>query len=370
MVSALRGVSNSSLLIRRTTVGNSTAGSTQNQSNRSELALASDLQGDRSFDPASDLSTFQTERIALKARSRTRIRQDEDGNLRATNRTNLRFQYDLETGDGQRIRLRAKAKLKQTVVQDENGDLAVKTKVKFQFRLIQQDVNRGLGSVAQSDGDNRALDAFSNVLESLGTEFADDGAIDADELVASIVNAFNELYEQFAGEPVSPNDVAPQAGDPDGIANAGVSVRVQIRNAAADIEPVSSGEPDPITSVQQQPATLSAESVAIETSPESTSATAVDETAEDEATDVEQVDDVEQVESNDEPDDIASISQSNGDLTENDRREAIQQVRLRFVQSFSQVIETLTPEGDSGQSSLLVRQQFNQRLTANISYLA
>ena len=345
-------------------------------------ALQANQFSDLGFDPSSELQSYQSERLALKARSRTKIRVDDEGNLRATNRTKLQFRYDLETSDGQQISLRAKARIKQSVVQDENGDLAIQTKIKFQFRLIQQDVSEELNPVAQTAEDRLALGAFGDALDSAGVQFADQGAIDADELIGAVLDAFNELYERFSA---GPRPSVASGTEPDTVADApdeaiaqavdrtqanvvdAVSVRVRLRSIAA-VESTTETVTDAAAGGGEVSEPSETDVVSSDLSSDDV----------DEARDIE-VDD-ERDDDDDERDDDDDVSASDRPSTaqttdsENnesiDRGEALQRVRIRFVQSFSQVIESLSPSGESDAPIRVVQQQSSLRLKANISFLA
>ncbi|MEM8670775.1 MAG: hypothetical protein AAGG48_24825 [Planctomycetota bacterium] len=320
------------------------------------------------FDPATDLSNALSERLALKVRSKTRVRVDDEGNLRATSRTKLRFRYDLETNDGQKLSLRAKANVKQTLVQDEDGAFSLQTKVKFQFRLIQQDVNAGINSLNPNESENRSLEAFTRQVDRLSSQFSDEGSIDADELIASVLDAFNQLYERFSGN--EPAAERPEENEVDA-----VSVRVRLQNTSitanvgqsdvpiAEVPDVETDSSQPVDNVE----------AAVGTVESSEDVDDVDEPDDDDA--------VEEARDDDDREERSSSVADSGKQDETtapsdpssepvDRREVLQQVRVRFVQSFSQVVQTLSPENGSGDNLTLVQQQSSLKFSARVSYLA
>lgn len=254
--------------------------------------------------------------------------------------------------------MRAKANVKQTVVQDEDGNLAIQTKVKFQFRLIQQDVSSGLSPLAGSESESDALLAFGQELESLASQFGEEGTIDADELIASVLDAFNELYRTFAGES-SPPSVDGDVVDAE-------SVQVRSENAtetlppSAALPPVESNPIEPVETDEAEAVVLvenPAQPGPIDESEVAPSVAEVQGETAGPAIDAEN-------------NTLAETPVGNEATEAVDRRAVLQQVRLQFVQSISQTIRTLTPDGETGPGLTVLQQQSSLRFSASLSYLA
>lgn len=322
---------------------------TDSVSIRDVLSLSSDRRQQVADDPATALTVNSAAQLNVKVRSRSQIRVDDDGSFRAVNQTKLRFSYDLKLDDGQTIQLRAKAKVRQSVTQNEAGDIAIKTKVKFQFSLIQQDVSDGLEPLqgGTNDGETNPLQAFLDVVDSVVADFADDGQIDADTLIHTVLDEFNSLFASLSGALPEPPDTSP-ADTPD--------LGGDVIDALPPSGPSITTTDDVDTEAPVQPANVEPETgtVADDSAPADTVVIApLPETA-----------------PTDEADPGQETLASATDATANDAsaRDVLQEVRIRFVQSFSQVIRTLTPNGDddTGQFSLVQKSHF--KLNASFQY--
>ncbi len=371
-------------------------------------------------DDGDSLQISSAANLSLKVRNKTRVRVNEDGSTRAVSKTRLNFKYELETADGQRLQLKARARIKQSIVQDENGDIAVKTKVKLQFKLLQEDVAGGLSSLTENLGDDQAnpLDAFLNVVEGVVADFTDDGTVDADTLINTVLEGFNSLLDAFGGDDSAsgqqvfglptpdqnvvdalpnPLPVSDGAGEVFGLPTPVPSDDVEVVPVAIDVEPIAEdngtedngagevfGLPTPDASAEDQ-----AEPVEIQLEPVVPVAQA--EVAEVETDDVDDADEVD----GDDDDDVEatastqptaeSAAQPEDNVVEvkppvvdntaarqdqiESAQEVLQTVRLKFVQSFSQVVSTLSPEGEDDGGLLLVqRGSYRLSAKAHLSY--
>lgn len=333
------------------------------------------ITGDRSRlltnnDPGAALSLHSATQLAFRVRSQSKIRVDDDGTLRAVNKTQLRFKYDLQTQDGLDIQLRAKAKIKQSIRIDENGDTTIKTRVKLQFSLIQQDVSNGLQPLQSSlpEGDTNPLQSFIDLVDGVVADFADDGQIDADTLIATVLNEFNSLLTSLSGGLQEGSDAETIDGDV-------IDVVPTPIYPLAD-EPVADVNGD----VPTEPVILEADAetdgagiIAVDESTE----TGVDSTAE-----LVSAPPIAPLDGATEPGSSADALVTAGDVTAADvtaadvdakvetTREVLQEVRIRFIQSFSQVIKTLTPSGDDDAAELSLVQSSRFKFDARFQYSA
>ncbi len=146
--------------------------------------------------------TVQESHLALQIRSRTELRTASNGTVSERDTAKLRFHYDLTTADGQHVELNVKAKVRQASVQDEAGNFASKTRVRLQFSLLLEGVADGL-SPLQSDqvpGDTRSgvadgLQAFLNSVGDALQQFVEGDGVTADDLVTKTADTFNTLVD-------------------------------------------------------------------------------------------------------------------------------------------------------------------------------
>ncbi len=144
--------------------------------------------------------TYQ--RTALSIRSRWRVQETDDGQLRATSQSKLRFQYEFEAADGTRIRIRAKANLtySQAIDGDEQSQ-SLRMRVKASVSVVQQNMASDVSSLGESpevptDAQaalSRALDFFQQVTTAATSSFLNGNPLDGDKLITELVDAFNEL---------------------------------------------------------------------------------------------------------------------------------------------------------------------------------
>ena len=313
-------------------------------------------------DPATALSVNSATQLAFRVRSQSKVRVDDDGSLRAVNKTQLRFSYDLESEDGQRIQLRVKAKVKESVTLDENGDIAVKTRVKLQFSLIQKDISDGLSPLqsAQDDGDSNPLQAFLDVVDSVVSDYADDGQIDADTLISTVLDEFNSLFANLSGGSLAPIDAATIDGDvidalPQPSSPPDAEAGVEEVEAAAPVQPTS---PETETDVEGEGTIFVAEPLAtgLESNARLVSAPLTEITPVGE-TDADPVRD-------------SFVNAADAETKVETANDILQQVRIRFVQSFTQVIKTLTPNSEDDSSGLSLVQKSSFKFDARVQYNA
>ncbi len=306
----------------------------------------------------SGLSLSNEAQLAFKLASRSEVRVHEDGSVQYANKTQLRFRYDLQTDDGQQIQLHARAKFKQTATLDENGDIAIKTRVKLQFSLIQSDIAESVRPLlGGNSAEGSPLDNFLNVVNDAVSGFVDDGTVDADTLVNSVLEEFNLLF----------NEVSTQTG-------AGESP------PAIEVTPTDSGSESSQSDAESQIAAAeaiayteagvesAADAAAVENAVESAESTSETGEAIEEATgessdvaDPEGVDEVADTGATEESDDAPTVDPAES------AREVLTEVRIRFVQSFYGVIRTLSP-GESDGANLTQIQQSNFRFAAHLQY--
>ncbi len=281
--------------------------------------------------------------LRLRVRSKSKLRVGQDDSLRAVNKTKLRFRYDLELAGGQKIQLRARASLKQTAWRSENGDTETKTRVKFQFSLIQQEVSEGLSPLQIGDGESSPLSAFLNIVDEAVSDFSDDGTIDADTLIGTVLDEFNTLLASLAGE-------APTASD--------VIDAPAVRDPAPESPPIDNLPLSIPSAVESE-----SESDAVESQP-------VD-NAPSELIEPPRVADSSQLAEADPPGpatvDLGESQLNAPEVTEQTAKEVLESVRIRFIQSFSQVIKTLSPDGEGEPRFSLVQKQ-NFRLNASFHF--
>ncbi len=142
------------------------------------------------------------QRTDLSVRSRFRVSQTDDGELRTTLHSKLRFRYDFEAADGTKIRIRAKANLHYS--QKSDGDQqsqSLKLRVKAHVSVVQKSVTSGVGAVAElpelsaaaQQGLSEALELFQQMTDAATSVFLGGDPLDGDSLIAGLVEAFNEL---------------------------------------------------------------------------------------------------------------------------------------------------------------------------------
>ena len=147
------------------------------------------------------ISTGSSANALLRSKSELKIKQSDDGSIAFKFKSKLKFDYEFQSEDGTSIKISAKIKSRISY-SENNGEQSVKLKSRVKFQLsatlksVQSGVAPALGSENVSDEQNSeiatALQGFSDLIDRLSSEFQGD-AIDGDDLIVSIVNAFNEL---------------------------------------------------------------------------------------------------------------------------------------------------------------------------------
>ncbi len=325
-----------------------------------------------SSDPSLPLQLTSASQLALRVRSRSKVLINEDGSSRAVTKTQLRFRYDFESSDGQRLQLRAKARIKHSVTTGSDGEVAIKTRVKLQFSLLQQEVSDGvaplLEGTPQDQNQPNPLQAFQGAVNAFVSDFADDGQIDADTLISSVLEEFNSLLDALSGRSSEPTNPLPELpvpreavlddavidddSDDQNVVFALPTPDQSITLQPQEIDPVPTNDPTVIESenasddddakVASQPVTDSP--VPSEPASEETAVTVAA---------------VPTVESPDAP------AQATPEAT---AQEVLQAVRIRFVESFTQVIRTLSPSDDDGVGGTLLVQNSRLRFDARLQY--
>jgi len=172
-----------------------------------------------------ELSDAYRQRESLSIRARTKLKISKDGEIKAKSQVKLRYKYDFVSADGSKISVRLKANLnfKQTVDGDQYTQ-SLKLSAKASVKAIQRDVSSATTSLQQAPGIpadidktiSKALDLFGKLTDAAVGEFVERDRLDGDQLIAGVVDAFNEfagaVLQSFllAGEaqPVLPDSVA------------------------------------------------------------------------------------------------------------------------------------------------------------------
>ena len=277
--------------------------------------------------------TVQESHLALQIRSRSEVRTDRNGTVAERTSTQLKFHYDLTTADGQHIELNVKAKVQQSSVQDAAGNSISKTQVKLQFSLLQEGVAEDLSPLLsdQVPSDTRSgvsdgLQAFLNSVGDALQQFSEGDNSTADDLLTKTVDTFNTLVDALTTLlfPATGSDAPPALPASD---ESPVLIPPVALPAPSDLEPLPALPTDeevvPVSLTVTDP-----EDPAIQPAP-----------AEGE------------VVPPTEPDAAASPTQL--------ATQVLQSVRLRFVQSLTQIIRTLTPDEQSGNGSTVTTQRLD-----------
>jgi hypothetical protein len=294
------------------------------------------------FSELADFSgqTVQESHLALQIRSRTELRTRSDGTVSERTSTKLRFHYDLTTADGQHIELNVKAKVGQTSVQDGAGNSVTKTQVKLQFSLLQEGVADDLAPL-QSDqvpsetqsGVADGLQAFLSAVGDAVQNFVEGDNITADDLVTKTVDTFNTLLDALTHLlfPAAGNEAPPALPADD-------EPPVQI--SAIPPPPPNDSEPGPAV-----PADGGVGVSAENSEPETPSAASDDSAlAGDSANSAASIPTEGSALSPAEPSAATSPDQL--------ATQVLQTIRLRFVQSLTQIIRSLTSKEPSGDTSI------------------
>jgi len=293
--------------------------------------------------------------LAVRAASRTWLRQTDGGQIDLKSKSWLEFNYEFESEDGTRVTLRARAKTEISYHREADGSYALKARVKLQIAAVRESVESGLEPLFGSDGTTElgtavssALDGFREAIDGLTRRFIDD-AISGDDLIPGMVDAFNALAElvqtlAFGDKRSS----AISAGESDAVlSDAAIPAAVPAHEpaASADTEAV---DDEPVGEVAELPA---------EQRP---------------AADPADVGGAEEVESaEDEPRSLPETSETEtrvetpGATSATLRQSLLLDLRLRFVQSMSQLVATFDPSAEAADLvGTSVRSRLDLRLAA------
>ncbi len=147
------------------------------------------------------------ERTSLAIRSHSRVVATDDGQLRVSSHSRLRFRYDFETADGTRIHVRAKVNLDYSQTDHGDGETqSIRLRAKVGVSVFQQDVSAAVQPVLDAphvsadarSGISHALDLFHRATDALGSRFLDEHQVDGDGLIAGLVEEFNGLSESLS----------------------------------------------------------------------------------------------------------------------------------------------------------------------------
>ena len=273
--------------------------------------------------------TVQESHLALRIRSRSELRTANDGTVSERTSVKLRFHYDLTTADGQHIELNVKAKVRQVSIEDAAGNSVSKTQVKLQFSLLQEGVAGDLTPL-QSDqvpsdtrsGVSDGLQAFLSAVGEALQDFVEGDSVTADDLVRKTVDTFNTLVDALtqllfpSAENAEP-PALPTSDEPLG----------QI--PAITPPPLEDSDSSPVQPVVTSPPSLPVpDDAGVTNEPSQTESSPTEGGA---------------IPAIPAPADQTTPAQS--------ANQVLQTVRLRFIQSLTQIIRTLTPDEQAGDNS-------------------
>jgi len=311
----------------------------------------------------------QESHLALQIRSRTQVRTSSDGTTREHESTKLRFHYDVTTADGQHIELNVKAKVRQVSIEDAAGNSVSKTQVKLQFSLLQQGVVDGLSPLQSdevaSDTQSGIADRLQAFLTSVGDalqQFIEGDKLTADDLVKTTVDTFNTLVDALADLLFAPTgSEAPPALPPGGgPSQIPAPTPVPLENTAT-IPAATVGDSDPPSQVLPLPVDGNVVPLQAETPQPETPVVAdlpaipVDTTS---------------PIASPEPTEVSAAPAADADATASPPPSAthvLQSVRLRFMQSLTQIIRTLTPAEQPGDRPLASFQRLDYRSSLSLN---
>ena len=142
--------------------------------------------------------------------SRIRVKLNDSG-------TRLRFRYAFKAADGAQIRIRTKANLKssQADVGDQGLD-STRLRAKLKVAVFEKNVTAGISHLLDSSqvpgevkgATSEAVQQFQQATQAATSQFLEGDLLDGDQLIASVIEAFNELTEKVfaAFQPVSDGD--------------------------------------------------------------------------------------------------------------------------------------------------------------------
>ena len=309
--------------------------------------------------------TVQESHLALQIRSRSEFRTASDGTISERSSTRLRFHYDLTTADGQHIELNVKAKVQQASIQDGAGNSLSKTQVKLQFSLLQEGVADGL-SPLQSDqvpGETRSgvsdgLQAFLNAVGDALQQFVEGDNATADDLIKKTVDTFNTLVDAlsnllFPAAGTASPPALPTSGEPLGQIPA-IDPPPPSDSEPSPAEPVAANEPPkpetPPAAIGNH-ANTGEPAISADPVPVAPALTEQDVPVAQPAS-----------AGNVAPPEDPSAATSPTQLA----TQVLQSVRLRFMQSLTQIIRTLSPDEQSGNSSTATSQRLDYQSSLSL----
>jgi len=338
--------------------------------------------------------TVQESHLALQIRSRTEVLTASDGTVSELATAKLRFHYDLTTADGQHIELNVKAKVQQVSIQDAAGNSASKTQVKLQFSLLQQGVADALSSLQSdqvpSDTQSGVADRLQAFLNSVGDalqHFVEGDKVTADDLVRTTVDTFNTLVDALRNLLFQP--VAEESPPALPTSDEAVGQIPAIAPPPPDNSPLSPAEPAANSSPAAPVAPLPAERDVINEPSESETPTVASEDNSVADVPVIHAAPIPSVPSPVDPTPAEPIPVDQGaspvqaapaagsvappadpntaaSLTQLLATQVLQTVRFRFVQSLTQIIQTLTPAEQTGNSSSSSFQRLDYRSSLSL----
>jgi hypothetical protein len=327
--------------------------------------------------------TVQESHLALQIRSRTELRTGSDGTVSERTSAKLQFHYDLTTADGQHIELNVKAKVQQASVHDAAGNSISKTQVKLQFSLLQEGVADSLSPLQSdqvpSDTQSGAADGLQAFLNSVGDalqNFVEGDNVTADDLVTKTVDSFNTLLDAlsnllFPTAGTDPPAALPPSGEAPG------QIPAILPPPASDSEPTPavpvaiSLPPAPLPTLPAAGSDVSAPT-APETPPTASGANSVTNDPTNSADPVpanpaaadqnSPAADPAPAAGNIAPPADSNVAASPAQLG----AQVLQTVKLRFVQSLTQIIRSLTSEQPGNSSVTSQRLDYHSALSLKI----
>jgi hypothetical protein len=306
--------------------------------------------------------TAQESHLVLRIRTRSSVHTSDDGTVSERISSKLQFHYDLTTADGEHIELNVKAKLQHTSIQDADGNYISKTQLKLQFSLLQEGVADGLSpllshqafspsssdtapDVSAPSGVGDGLQAFLDAVDEALQQFTEGSNNSADDLLHKTVDAFNSLLGALShllfppgATPAEPT--LPPSSEPPSPVEALPAPLPPIDDdsppadsPAANLAPTPA--PAPIEQTPEEP--IATDDVASEPPP---SETGESETA---------------------PAESAPATAPPPTATQ-----ILRDVRIRFIQSLTQIIGTLTPPDQPGTGSLATSQYLSYQSSLSI----
>lgn len=159
----------------------------------------------------------------LRYKSGLKLKQTDDGALKIKFKSQLKFTYQFQSEDGTTLKISAKVKTHVSYQQTGEESSDFKARVKFKLTMVQKTVASGLAPVLDSDSPtdeqrlavSSVLQDFGDVIELVTSQFLDD-TLAGDDLIGNVVDAFNELTRSAQSEvsegaepPIAPAEQPP-----------------------------------------------------------------------------------------------------------------------------------------------------------------